>query len=104
VRAREGDTVPAGTPGLIPPRITRRGTVSYPPMARAQRVEGIVITSVLVSHTGDVLDVRVIRGVSSPTGLNEAAVQAMRRSTFAPAMKDGVRVRSTITVPVEFKL
>ena len=104
VRAREGDLVPVGTPGLTPPRITRRGAVAYPPMARAQRVEGIVITSVLVSHTGQVLDVRIIRGVSSPTGLNEAAMQAMRRSSFAPAMKDGVRVRSYITVPVEFKL
>ena len=72
-------------------------------MARAQRVEGTVVTSVLVSETGDVLDVRVIRGVAAG-GLNEAAIQAMRRSSFAPAMKDGVRVRSHITVPVEFKL
>ncbi|MGZ5444377.1 MAG: TonB family protein [Thermoanaerobaculia bacterium] len=103
-RAREGDLVPAGTPGLTPPRITRRGAVNYPPMARAQRVQGTVITSVLVSETGAVLDVRVIRGVNTPVGLNEAAVQAMRRSTFAPATKDGVRVRSYITVPIEFKL
>ncbi|HET8772572.1 MAG TPA: TonB family protein [Thermoanaerobaculia bacterium] len=102
-RSREGDLVPAGTAGLIPPRITRRGAVNYPPVARAQRLQGTVITSVLVSETGDVLDVRVIRGVNGP-GFNEAAVQAMRRSTFAPAMKDGVRVRSYLTVPVEFKL
>ena len=103
-RAREGDLVPAGTEGLTPPRITRRGAVNYPPLARAQRVQGTVITSVLVSETGAVLDVRVIRGVNAAVGLNEAAVQAMRRSSFAPATKDGVRVRSYITVPVEFKL
>ena len=102
-RAREGDLVPAGTPGLTPPRITRRGAVTYPPVAKAQRIQGTVITNVLVSETGQVLDVRVIRGVSGP-GLNDAAVQAMRRSSFAPAMKDGVRVRSYITVPIEFKL
>ena len=103
-RASEGDLVPAGTPGLTPPRITRRGQINYPPVARAQRVQGTVITSVLVSETGSVLDVRVIRGVSTAVGLNEAAVQAMRRSSFAPAMKDGVRVRSWVTVPIEFKL
>ena len=103
-RAREGDLVPAGTEGLTPPRITRRANVSYPPLARTQRVQGTVILSVLVSETGSVLDVKVIRGVNRPVGLDEAAVQAMRRSTFAPAMKDGVRVRSSITVPVEFKL
>ena len=103
-RAREGDLVPLGTEGLTPPRITRRGVVQYPPLARTQRVQGTVITSVLVSETGEVLDVKVIRGVNLPVGLNEAAVQTMRRSTFAPAMKDGVRVKSYVTVPVEFKL
>ena len=36
------------TEGLTPPRLTRRGTVQYPPMARMQKVEGTVITSVLV--------------------------------------------------------
>jgi TonB family protein len=103
VRAREGDLVPPGTEGLIPPRITRRGAVQYPQVARQQRIQGTVILSVSVSETGDILDVRVIRGVQG-AGLNEAAVQAMRRSAFAPAMKDGVRVRSSLTVPVEFKL
>jgi len=104
VRARQGDLIPIGTPGLIPPRIVRRGNVAYPPLARTQRVQGTVITSVLVSEDGDVLDVKIIRGVNLPGGLNEAAVQSMRRSTFAAGTKDGVRVKSYVTVPVEFKL
>jgi len=103
-RAREGDLVPIGTEGLTPPRVTRRAAVSYPPMAKAARIQGTVITSVLVSETGAVIDVKVIRGVPQAVGLNEAAVQAMRRSTFSPATKDGVRVKSYVTVPVEFKL
>ncbi|HEU4887703.1 MAG TPA: TonB family protein [Thermoanaerobaculia bacterium] len=103
-RAREGDLIPAGTEGLTAPRITRRGSVPYPPMARMQKVEGTVITSVLVSETGAVLEVRVLRGVTRAVGLNEAAQQAMRRSTFQPGSKDGVRVKAWVTVPVEFKL
>ncbi|HYC61077.1 MAG TPA: TonB family protein, partial [Thermoanaerobaculia bacterium] len=103
-RAREGDLVAAGTEGLTAPKLLRRGTVPYPPMARMQKVEGVVITSVLVSETGQVVEVRVLRGISRAVGLNEAAQQAMRRSTFQPAMKDGVRVRSWVTVPVDFKL
>jgi TonB family protein len=103
-RVREGDLVPVGTEGLTPPRITRRATTTYPPIAVAQRIQGTVITSVLVSETGQVLEVRVIRGVAAPVGLNEAAVQTMRRSSFAPATKDGVRVKSWVTVPIEFKL
>jgi protein TonB len=73
-------------------------------MARMQKVEGTVITSVLVSETGAVLEVRVLRGVTRAVGLNEAAQQAMRRSTFAPGTKDGVRVKAWLTVPVDFKL
>jgi TonB family protein len=71
-------------------------------MARAQKVQGTVITNVLVSETGAVLDVRILRGVNGL--LNEAAEAAMRRSSFAPGTKDGVRVKSWLTVPVEFKL
>ncbi|HUR79741.1 MAG TPA: TonB family protein [Thermoanaerobaculia bacterium] len=103
-RAREGDLVPAGTPGLTAPRLTRRGAVTYPPIARAQRVQGVVIMSVLVNENGNVVDVKVIRGVPQPVGLNEAAIQTMRRSSFSPATKDGVRVKSYVTVPIEFKL
>jgi TonB family protein len=103
-RAQEGDLVQPGTAGLTPPRVIRRGAIAYPALARAQKVEGTVITNVLVSETGQVLEVRIVRGVSRAVGLNEAAEQAMRRSQFAPGMKDGVRVKSWITVPVEFRL
>ena len=101
-RVREGDLVAVGTPGLIPPRITRRGSVPYPPVAKMQKVGGTVVTSVLVSETGQVLEVRVLRGINRPVGLNEAAQSTMRRSTFAPATKDGVRVKAWVTVPVDF--
>ena len=101
---REGDTVPAGTDGLNPPRMTRMGPVNYPTVARMQRVEGTVLTNVLVSENGQVLDVRVVRGVNRPVGLNEAAQQTMRRSSFSPGTIDGVRVKSWVTVPVQFKL
>lgn len=102
-RAREGDLVPAGTPGLAPPRLTRRGAVTYPPVARMQKIGGTVITNVLVSETGEVLQVNVLRGVNRPVGLNEAAQETMRRSVFAPATKDGVRVKAWLTVPIDFK-
>jgi TonB family protein len=57
--------------------------------------------TVLVSETGAVQDVRVIRG---DPRLTEAAVQSARRSSYAPGSKDGVRVKSWIPVTVSFKL
>ena len=53
---------------------------------------------------GQVLDAKVISGVNRPVGINEAAQQTVRRSSFAPGTKDGVRVKSWTTVRVDFKL
>ena len=102
-RAREGELVPAGSED-VPAKMTRRANVPYPPMARIQRVEGTVLVSALISETGKVLDAKVIRPIARPVGLNEAALQIVQRSSFSPPMKDGVRVKSWTTVPVDFKL
>ncbi|MGZ8867740.1 MAG: TonB family protein [Thermoanaerobaculia bacterium] len=104
-RFRPGDLVPMGTEGLTPARVIRYGTVPYPQMARTQRVQGTILMSVLVSEEGKVLDIRMIRGVNRPVGLNEAAEQVIRRSTFSsPLMRDGTRVKAWTTVPVKFEL
>ena len=102
-RVREGDLV-TDTDGLVPARMVRRATIPYPPMAKLQRVEGTVLVSALVSETGQVIEVRVIKPINRPVGLNEAAEQVVRRSTFSPPTKDGVRVKAWTTVPIEFKL
>jgi TonB family C-terminal domain len=98
---KEGDLVPAGTEGLAPPEIISQYRPPYPPMARAQRVQGVVIISALVSETGRVLNVTILRGVPQ---LNDVALEAVRRSTFRPATKDGVRVKAYKNVTVPFKL
>jgi TonB family protein len=103
-RVREGDLVPTGTDGLVLARMVRRGTVPYPQLAKMQRVQGTVLISVLVSETGQVLETRLVHGIDRPVGLNEAADQIVRRSTFSPPTKDGVRVKAWTTVPVDFKL
>jgi TonB family protein len=102
-KTREGDLVASGSED-VPAHMVRRATVPYPPMARMQRVEGTVLINALISETGKVLDVKVIRPINRPVGLNEAAMQIVRNSTFSPPMKDGVRVKSWTTVPVDFKL
>ncbi len=101
-RTQVGDLVPAGTPGLVAAHTTHQAPATYPPMARLQHVQGSVIISVLVSETGRVLETKIIR--AGGMGLNEAADQSVRRSTFAPGVKDGVRVKSWTTVSVDFKL
>jgi protein TonB len=103
-RAKEGDLIPPGSEGLTPAHITHQAVPVYPPLARAQKVQGTVIVNVLVSEAGHVLDAKVLSGVNRPVGINEAALQAVRNSTFAPGSKDGARVKSWTTVVVAFKL
>jgi protein TonB len=103
-RPREGDLVPPGTEGLTPAHMLHQAIPIYPPLARAQRVEGTVIINVLVSEAGRVLDAKVLSGVNRPVGINESALQAVRNSSFAPGLKESVRVKSWTTVVVAFKL
>ena len=102
-KTREGDLVASGSED-VQAHMLRRAAVPYPQMARIQRVEGTVLINALISETGRVLDVKIIRPINRPVGLNEAAMQIVRNSTFSPPMKDGVRVKSWTTVPVDFKL
>jgi TonB family protein len=102
-RTREGDLVASGSED-VPAKMTRRANVPYPPIARMQRVEGTVLVSALISENGQVIDVKLVRPINRPVGLNEAAMQIVRQSKFSPPMKDGVRVKSWTTVPVDFKL
>jgi TonB family protein len=103
-RAQTGDLVPQGSSGLTPAHMQRQAPAPYPPMAKMQKIQGNVVVSVLVSETGSVIDTRIISGVNRPGGLNEAALDSIRRSTFTPGMKDGVRVKSWTTVSVNFRL
>jgi TonB family protein len=100
-RAQEGDLVPAGADGLNPPRMTHQALPSYPQLAKMQRIEGTVLLSVLVGETGQVVDVKVIKG---DPRLNDAAIQSVRRSSFAAGVKDGAHVKSWLAVGVTFKL
>jgi protein TonB len=75
----------------------------YPPMATRQRAQASLILTVLVSETGDVLDVKILRG-DSRFGFNDEAIRALRATKFRPAMKDGKPVKTWIPQPVDFRL
>ena len=63
--------------------------------------EGTVVLRLLISDTGHVDDVAVVR--SQPRGVFEqAAVDAFAKARFAPGMAGGTPVKSQITVEVQF--
>ena len=63
--------------------------------------EGTVVLRLLISDTGHVDDVEVVR--SQPRGVFEqAAIDAFAKARFAPGMAAGTPVKSQITVEVQF--
>jgi protein TonB len=64
-------------------------------------VQGIVILECRIDPRGEVVDVKVLRGVPL---LDAAAVDAVRQWRYAPTLLNGVPVSVIMTVTVNFRL
>jgi protein TonB len=74
---------------------------SYPPLAQAAHVQGIVIIQTVISPTGKVIDATVLRSVPM---LDAAALDAVRQWEYTPTRLNGLPVSVVMTVTVTFKL
>jgi TonB family protein len=97
-----GELVGPG-PGVVEPALAAPPAVSYPAIARGQRVSGKVVVLVLVDENGKAAEARLQQGISTRTGVNEAVVDAVRRAKFRPATKRGVPVKMWRTVVIDVK-
>lgn len=82
----------------IPPRIRRS-----PPRARAQGIEGWVRLEIDVTPAGTVSGARVI-GVQPERLFDQAALDAIRRWRFKPAVREGRAVAQTAKLTIRFRL
>jgi len=104
VAVRVGSLVNINDPGVIAPVPEKTPPVLYPQIALRQRVEGVVELNVLVDEKGAVTDAQIISGTGGRLGLDEAALENVKRRHYRPATKDGVAVKTWIPVRVQFKL
>ena len=77
--------------------------VQYPDLARKAGIQGTVIVQTKISITGAAVQSQVVRGIPEG-GLNEAAVAAIEKVTWNPAMLHNQPVEAMITIPVVFRL
>lgn len=75
----------------------------YPYLARRQSQEGRVVLRVQVTADGAAAAVR-LRQSSGYRLLDEAAVEAVKKWRFVPAIRAGAPVAGSVDVPVSFKL
>jgi TonB family protein len=101
---RAGALVNLNDPGVIAPVLDRAPVAEYPPIALRQRLEGTVELNVLVDERGSVIEAKVVAGAGGRAGLNEAAVESVKRRKYRPGIKEGVPVKVWIPVRVVFRL
>jgi protein TonB len=88
--------------GVEAPRLLSEVKPDYTDDARRRGIEGEVVMEIIVRSDGSVGDVKVLQGL--PAGLNERAVQAVRRWRFAPARMRGTPVDVIVEASVEFRM
>jgi protein TonB len=84
------------------PQFLHREMPVYPLMARRFGREGRVLLRLTIDENGRLLNIEVLERAGF--GFTEAAIEAVKKSTFRPAMQDGRPVLSKALLPVSFKL
>ena len=75
---------------------------TYTDDARRKKLEGVVLTSVIVNEKGIPTDVNVIRSLDP--GLDQNAIKAVRQYRFEPLKIDGVSFPVRMSIEVNFRL
>ena len=74
----------------------------YPEALKREGGSGVVAVTIVIDEKGTVIKATVAK--SSNDGLNEAAIEAVKKWKFKPAQKDGEKVKVRVTVPISFSL
>jgi protein TonB len=105
---RQAEGRRAGAPSAVrvggaikEPRRLRHVDPVYPDIALQARVQGIVILECTISPEGNVVEVRVLRGIPL---LDQAAVDAVKQWVYTPTLLEGQPVPVIMTVTVNFRL
>ena len=86
----------------VAPSFLHREMPVYPAFARRLGKEGRVVLRLTIDERGNLLNVEVME--KAGYGFTEAAVDAVKKSSFLPAKKNGKPVASRALLPVRFSL
>ena len=86
---------------IVRPRLTSSVKPDYPPLARLQRVEGDVVIQAEISATGSV---GLLKVVSGPALLQQAAMEALRKWKYEPARLNDQPIALQMLVTIRFRI
>jgi len=84
------------------PSFLRMVKPEYPLLARRHGKKGKVVLRLLIDERGRLANVEIVERAGH--GFDEAAVKAVKLSTFLPAKKNGKPITSRVLLPIQFKL
>ncbi len=74
----------------------------YPRLARRFGREGVVLLRLTIDSSGKLIEIEVIE--KAENGFDEAAVEAVKRSSFSPAIRNGQPVECLALLKIAFQL
>jgi TonB family protein len=98
----DGNSIYVPGNGVIAPTLLVAPEAEFSDDARRNKYQGTCMLSVIVDAHGNPQNVHVIRTLGM--GLDEKALEAVRRYRFKPGTKDGKPVPVLISVAVDFRL
>jgi TonB family protein len=101
---RRGALPAIGTPGLTPPVVVRDAKPTYTPEAMRRKLQGAIELEVVIGANGTIERARVLKGLDSASGLDGAALNAIRKWTFVPAAIGGWPVAVWSPIVMNFRL
>ena len=100
IREDEKDVIRAKG-DIIPPKLIDMVEPVYPDKARKKGIEGTVILECTVDEKGKVIDAKILRSIP---GLDQAAIDAVRKWTYEPVVVNGKPSKIIFTATVSFRL
>lgn len=91
-----------GKDGVKPPKPVYSPEPDFSEEARHARYQGIVMMHIVIDTSGNVTDIRIDRALGR--GLDENAVEAVKKWKFSPATRDGQPVSVSMMTEISFNL
>ena len=91
----------ASASNIASPKKTKDVRPVYPEVARAAKVQGVVIAEILIRPDGTVQDAKILRSIPL---LDQAALDAVMQWEFTPTLINGEAVPIIMTATVNFTL
>jgi len=88
--------------GVLPPRVLQTVEPQFDEYARATKIAGRCLISLVVGSDGTLSQLSIVRPAGA--GLDEKALEAVQRYVFSPATEDGKPVAVAVNIEVNFQI